>query len=89
MSEWLLLTRCQVVPEGSARLGQDRERIRGLAADHLRICKFASIEDPNYKIVERRLEAIIDSISIPLAILEETELAERMKKLSTPAATSQ
>jgi hypothetical protein len=55
----------------------------------LQICKFASIEDANYKIVERRLEAIIDSISIPLPIPGETELADRMKKLSAPTATPQ
>ena len=80
----------QVVPEGSARLGQNRERIRGLAADHLQICKFASADDANYKIVEKRLEAIIESISIPegipSAIPEEAELSDRLRNLRVPAA---
>ena len=49
----------QVVPEGSARLGQRNERTVGLGADYRQICKFEKETDANYRRVLGRLEAII------------------------------
>jgi hypothetical protein len=47
----------QVVHEGSARMGQRNERIRGLEADHISICKLTE-NNPNWQIVLSRFEAI-------------------------------
>lgn len=42
-------------------MGQRNERIRGLEADHLSICKL-NVQDPNYLIVRARFEALSEGI---------------------------
>ncbi|KAL4949046.1 hypothetical protein BDW69DRAFT_175260 [Aspergillus filifer] len=51
-----------VVPEGSARMGQANERIRGLNENHVSLCRFSGA-DSNWRIVSGRLQAIADSIN--------------------------
>lgn len=82
----------QIVPEGSARMGQPNERIRGLEADHHDVCKF-TVTDPNWNVVKSRLEAIAEEIgqgfdiqlpSAPARVLRnegESDLEDRMEGL--------
>ena len=63
-SQWLFfLTWRQVVPEGSARMGQKNERIVELDANHHSICKFLK-SDPNYSRVLARFEAIHQQMAL-------------------------
>ena len=50
-------------------MGQQNERIRGLDADHLSLCKFANT-DHNWAIVSGRMEAIVEEsgVGVPLTI---------------------
>lgn len=52
----------QIVPEASARMYKQLEVYRGLDADHLQICKFASTESKNCKTVLKRFEKIMGDI---------------------------
>ncbi|KAF8859461.1 hypothetical protein BDZ45DRAFT_673223, partial [Acephala macrosclerotiorum] len=82
-----------VVPQGSARIGN--ERARGLQADHRGVCKFTEL-DPNWTPVKGRLEAIAVGIqeeleiqlptvpaigTIDLGAGFEKQMAQRMERL--------
>lgn len=77
------------MPEGSARLGQQRERTVGLDTDHREICKFADEKDANYKRVLKRMEAIMIEISESADLMlpklpsnvQDRDLEERFKAL--------
>jgi len=56
-----------VVPEASARMGQQNERTRGLEADHNSVCKFTEV-DPNWQVVLGRMEAIAETIAQELQL---------------------
>jgi hypothetical protein len=61
----------QVVDRKSALLGLPgtRERQIPVDADHRDICKFASDEDPRYKLVEDNIAQMVrDAIAIPIPI---------------------
>ncbi|KAL4767251.1 Alpha/Beta hydrolase protein [Aspergillus nidulans var. acristatus] len=79
-----------VVPEGSARMGQQTERLRGLNANHTNICKFTEA-DGNWLAVSRRLEAIAQNIGLLESVAVsgpptnptpcEDDLARRLRRL--------
>ncbi|KAI9782759.1 MAG: hypothetical protein M1816_001711 [Peltula sp. TS41687] len=68
-----------VVHEGSARMGQQSERVIGLDADHRDICKFESTGDSNYKRVLKRLEAVATEIE------EQTSIEARESAVPRPS----
>lgn len=43
------LTTFQIVPPESSSLGHPREHAENLDADHMNMCKFTGIDDPNYR----------------------------------------
>ncbi|KAL4756001.1 uncharacterized protein BDW70DRAFT_164915 [Aspergillus foveolatus] len=51
-----------IVAESSAGMGQANERIRGLDADHISLCRFTRT-DSNWKVVASRLEAIASLVN--------------------------
>ncbi|OKL63855.1 hypothetical protein UA08_01111 [Talaromyces atroroseus] len=55
-----------IVPEASARMGQGNERVRGLDADHLSLCRFTGA-DGTWNMVANRLEAVADNIRNDMA----------------------
>ncbi|KAL4982522.1 hypothetical protein BDW68DRAFT_182459 [Aspergillus falconensis] len=79
-----------VVPEGSARMGQKTERMRGLNANHTNICKFTET-DGNWPAVSGRLDAIAQNIGLlesvavsgpsTIVTVSEDDLARRLRQL--------
>lgn len=92
-----LIIRNQVVHQGSAHMNQQNERIRGLEADHISICKLEE-RDSNWQIVSSRFEAIAEEISAVRVIqnlprvaysnleeqLRDTSLERRLHALNQP-----
>ncbi|KAK5990317.1 Protein SERAC1-like protein [Cladobotryum mycophilum] len=53
-----------VVDKFSATLGYSHEEVLSMDADHRRICKYDSINDPNYKKVRNALSTAVDMVRI-------------------------
>ncbi|KIW88778.1 uncharacterized protein Z519_10825 [Cladophialophora bantiana CBS 173.52] len=51
-----------IVRKDSAILGYQNEESRGLPADHHTICKFASDEDPKFRIVRDTLKGLVEKL---------------------------
>jgi hypothetical protein len=56
------VTSVLIVEKDSASIGAKHERILPLAADHRTVCKFDSVDDPNYIKVKSALAYIVEDI---------------------------
>lgn len=52
----------KVVPDSSSLIGDERERAETLQANHLEMCRFYGLDDPNYLKLAGEIQLIYDSI---------------------------
>ncbi|KAK3631525.1 hypothetical protein LTR56_012281 [Elasticomyces elasticus] len=71
----------QIVTEGSARLDKAKERVIGLDANHMTMCKFENQEDPLYETVVARLQAEIFDMRTATGISDHQERVRRLLEI--------
>ncbi|KAK9799961.1 putative NACHT and WD domain protein [Seiridium cardinale] len=75
------ISSAMIVEKGSAILGYKNERVQYLNANHRDICKFGSVEDPNYIAVRDALQGAIQDLLKDVTITKAEESKEQMRLL--------